>query len=296
MDCGSRQDTAGVPGQLQIEDCLDADGGVAMPPGVTLISLIDRNIANVGDAVAYRYLDYSRASDGQVAEVTWTQFGSRLRAIGARVQQAAGRGERVAVLAPQGIDYVAGFYGAVKAGTNIDVGSSVRPLSEKQRALLQEIADEFYRRFRTVVSERRPKTCQAPKYIFDVRVFTTSKALEYGLVNEVVPSDELVARGFAIADHIMTQPRTIRRYADVGMPARGLQPVDPRGDVLHPGCTQQRAPPEPDVSLRNHVRRSGKGRDDRGAVHHAAEDPALDSDRRQQVAIAGAEALDRRHP
>ena len=37
------------------------------------------------------------------------------------------------------------------------------------------------------------------------------KALEYGLVNEVVPGEELIARGFAIADHIMTQPRTIRR-------------------------------------------------------------------------------------
>jgi fatty-acyl-CoA synthase len=117
MDCGSRQDAPGVPGLLEIEDCLDANGAVVMPPGVTLISLIDRNIANVGDAVAYRYLDYSRATDGQVAEVTWNQLGVRLRAIGARVQQAAARGERVAVLAPQGIDYVAGFYAALKAGT-----------------------------------------------------------------------------------------------------------------------------------------------------------------------------------
>src|ERR1700756_700960 len=117
MDCGSRQDAAGVPGLLQIEDCLDAEGDVVMPPGATLISLIERNIANVGDAVAYRYLDYSRTSDGQVAELSWTQFGVRLQAIGACVQQAAGRGERVAILAPQGIDYVAGFYAAVKAGT-----------------------------------------------------------------------------------------------------------------------------------------------------------------------------------
>jgi fatty-acyl-CoA synthase len=117
MDCGSAQDAAGVPGLLQIEDCLDATGAVALPPGVTLISLIDRNIANVGDTIAYRYLDYSRAADGKAVEVTWTQFGARLQAIGARIQQAAGRGERVAVLAPQGIDYVAGFYAAVKAGT-----------------------------------------------------------------------------------------------------------------------------------------------------------------------------------
>ncbi len=107
----------GVPGLLQIEDCLDAKGDVVMPSDVTLISLINRNIANIGDTVAYRYLDYSRAADGPADEVTWTQFGFRLKAIGARVQQVAARGERVAVLAPQGIDYVAGFYAAIKAGT-----------------------------------------------------------------------------------------------------------------------------------------------------------------------------------
>ena len=117
MDSGSRQNMEPPKGLLRIEDCLDADGGVEMPPGTTLISLIERNIANVGDFVAFRYLDYSRAADGQAHEVTWAQLGVRLRAIGARVQQAASRGERVAILAPQGIDYVAGFYAAIKAGT-----------------------------------------------------------------------------------------------------------------------------------------------------------------------------------
>jgi fatty-acyl-CoA synthase len=117
MDCGSQQEPVSGPGLLQIEDCLDAEGGVALPSGVTLISLINRNIANVGDAVAYRFLDYTRAVDGQAVEVTWTQVGIRMQAIGACVQQAAGRGERVAILAPQGIDYVAGFYAAIKAGT-----------------------------------------------------------------------------------------------------------------------------------------------------------------------------------
>jgi hypothetical protein len=50
-----REYTAVMAGLLQIEDCLDANGGIVLPPGVTLISLIDRNIENVGDAVAYRY-------------------------------------------------------------------------------------------------------------------------------------------------------------------------------------------------------------------------------------------------
>src|SRR5262245_28830524 len=65
--------TALMEGLLQIEDCLDADGGIVLPPGVTLIGLIDRNIANVGDTVAYRYLDFTRSEAGQLTEVTWTQ-------------------------------------------------------------------------------------------------------------------------------------------------------------------------------------------------------------------------------
>src|SRR5215208_18046 len=106
-----------MAGLLQIEDCLDADGGVVLPPGVTLISLIDRNIANVGDSVAYRYLDFTGSDAGEPTEITWTQLGVRLEAIGARVQQVASAGDRVAILAPQGLEYIAGFFAAVKAGT-----------------------------------------------------------------------------------------------------------------------------------------------------------------------------------
>jgi enoyl-CoA hydratase/carnithine racemase len=36
-------------------------------------------------------------------------------------------------------------------------------------------------------------------------------ALEYGMVNEVVPRAKLLERAYKIADHIMTQPRTTRR-------------------------------------------------------------------------------------
>lgn len=110
------QESASRSGLLQIEDCLSADGGVALPPGVHLISLIERNIANVGDEVAYRYIDYARSTDGHVHELTWNQLGVRLEAVGARIQSVASRGELVAVLAPQGLDYIAGFFAAVKAG------------------------------------------------------------------------------------------------------------------------------------------------------------------------------------
>ena len=117
MNSGSRLGLANREGLLQIEDCLDAAGNVDLPPGTTLISLIERNIANVGASVAYRYLDYTRSSDGLAVELTWTQLGRRMRAIAAEVQRVSSRGDRVAILAPQGLDYVAGFFGAVKAGT-----------------------------------------------------------------------------------------------------------------------------------------------------------------------------------
>lgn len=117
MDGDSRHESAGHQGLMRIEECLDADGGIALPPGVTLVSLIDRNAAIIGDAVAYRYLDYTRSTDGLAVELTWTQFAIRLRAVAARLQQVAARGDRVAILAPQGLDYVVGMYAAVKAGT-----------------------------------------------------------------------------------------------------------------------------------------------------------------------------------
>ncbi|WP_030483377.1 enoyl-CoA hydratase/isomerase family protein [Nocardioides aequoreus] len=41
--------------------------------------------------------------------------------------------------------------------------------------------------------------------------FTAQQALELGMVNEVLPRDQLVGRAYAIADHIMSQPRTTRR-------------------------------------------------------------------------------------
>ena len=105
-----------MAGLIQIEECLDADGEVALPAGATLISLIDRNIAAVGDTVAYRYLDHTRSADGEVHQLTWSELGVRLRAVAARLQQSITRGDRVAVLAPQGLDYIVGFFAAVKAG------------------------------------------------------------------------------------------------------------------------------------------------------------------------------------
>jgi acyl-CoA synthetase (AMP-forming)/AMP-acid ligase II len=100
----------------KLTDYLDADGGIVLPHGVNLVTFLDRHIADIGDAVAYRYLDYAHDADGTMIELTWAELGTRLRAIGARLQQVTSRGDRVAILAPQGIDYIVGFFAAIKAG------------------------------------------------------------------------------------------------------------------------------------------------------------------------------------
>lgn len=120
MQQGPGQHFEAPQGLLNIDDCVDGRGEIVLPPGTTLVSLIDRNVANVGDMVAYRFLDFSRASappEGDVSEVTWAELDVRMRAIAARIQQAVGAGERVAILAPQGLDYVAAFFAVLKSGT-----------------------------------------------------------------------------------------------------------------------------------------------------------------------------------
>ncbi|MEE2034852.1 long-chain-fatty-acid--AMP ligase FadD32 [Rhodococcus chondri] len=98
------------------EEFIDENGQITLPDGNTLLDHLEQNIASNGDELAYRYIDYSRERDGEVHELTWNQFGVRLKAIAARLQQVTHPGDRVAILAPQGLDYVVSFFAAIYAG------------------------------------------------------------------------------------------------------------------------------------------------------------------------------------
>jgi acyl-CoA synthetase (AMP-forming)/AMP-acid ligase II len=101
-------------GRVTLEDYLDSQGHIAIPQGVTLTSYLDRNVAELGETPSYRYLNYDH--EGGAVELRWTALGARLRAVGARLQQVTQPGDRVAIVAPQGIDYVVGFFAAIQAG------------------------------------------------------------------------------------------------------------------------------------------------------------------------------------
>ncbi|MHA0287938.1 fatty acyl-AMP ligase [Mycobacterium sp. C3-094] len=99
--------------EMRLEDYLDAEGNIEIPAGVTLTSFMDRHAEQSAEAPAYRYLDYDRDC---TVELSWAALRTRLRAVGARLQQITDTGDRIAILAPQGVEYVVGFFAAIQAG------------------------------------------------------------------------------------------------------------------------------------------------------------------------------------
>ena len=67
-------------------------------------------------------------------------------------------------------------------------------------------ADGIHNAFQELLGTKR-----AAYALLTGEAITAEKALEYGMVNEVVPRAQLVERAYTIADHIMSQPRTTRR-------------------------------------------------------------------------------------
>ena len=67
-------------------------------------------------------------------------------------------------------------------------------------------ADGIHNAFQELLGVKR-----AAYALLTGEAITAAQALEWGMVNEVVPRDQLVKRAHVIADHIMSQPRTTRR-------------------------------------------------------------------------------------
>src|SRR4029079_9483955 len=110
----------GAPGRgvgPATEPYLDEHGHISLPEGTNLSAMLDKNIVEFATALAYRYVDYSHDPDGKAVELTWRSVGTRWRAISARVKQVTSRGDRAAILCPQGLDYVTSFFGSLQAGS-----------------------------------------------------------------------------------------------------------------------------------------------------------------------------------
>jgi fatty acid CoA ligase FadD32 len=92
------------------------------------------------DGPAFTFVDYGDRRDGVERTISWAELDARARAVAARVAQVTGPGERVALVCPQNLDFVAGFLGALYAGT-IAVPLSAPELNSFGDRLVGVLAD-----------------------------------------------------------------------------------------------------------------------------------------------------------
>ncbi|TWS19921.1 AMP-binding protein [Tsukamurella asaccharolytica] len=77
---------------------------------------LERRARESDDRPAFTFVDYDIDPDGYFETLTWSEMYERVRVVAAELLRHGGPGDRVAILAPQSMDYVVGFLGALEAG------------------------------------------------------------------------------------------------------------------------------------------------------------------------------------
>ena len=92
------------------------NGHIRFPDGGNLVRHVEKWAKVRGDNIAYQFIDFSTERDGLTRNLNWRDFSARNKAVGARLQQVTQPGDRVAILCPQNLDYLVGFFGVLYAG------------------------------------------------------------------------------------------------------------------------------------------------------------------------------------
>jgi acyl-CoA synthetase (AMP-forming)/AMP-acid ligase II len=69
-----------------------------------------------GDTIAYTFMDGVVLGTGHPETLTWAQVHRRALVLAAELRRCGSTGDRAAILAPQGLDYIVAFFGALQAG------------------------------------------------------------------------------------------------------------------------------------------------------------------------------------
>ncbi|WP_427167124.1 fatty acyl-AMP ligase [Streptomyces sp. C1-1] len=82
----------------------------------TLSHQLAHTAACTPDETAFTFVDHSTDSLGTVTSLTWEQLNTRVRLTASGLRHMGAAGERVAIVAPQSLEYIVGFLGAICAG------------------------------------------------------------------------------------------------------------------------------------------------------------------------------------
>ncbi len=79
-------------------------------------ALLRERAGQQANATAYTYIDYGLDPNGFAESLTWSQVHARACIIAEELKLCGSPGDRVAIMAPQGLEYVVAFLGALQAG------------------------------------------------------------------------------------------------------------------------------------------------------------------------------------
>jgi len=82
----------------------------------TIPELVDRRADEQPDDTAFTFYDYEADPAGVAESLTWSELRDRVDLVAEQLAKLGAPGERAVVLAPQGLDYIVGFLGAIRAG------------------------------------------------------------------------------------------------------------------------------------------------------------------------------------
>src|SRR5271157_569604 len=102
-------------------------GGQAAPPPngfatrfamseSSLTDLLHKAASQYPNRAAYKFIDYETDPNGFTETLTWWQVHRRAMIVAEELRICGSSGDRVAILAPQGLEYIIAFLGALQAG------------------------------------------------------------------------------------------------------------------------------------------------------------------------------------
>jgi long-chain fatty acid adenylase/transferase FadD26 len=82
----------------------------------SLTALLHEQASEHPDLPAYTFIDYEVDPAGLAESLTWSQVCRRATSVAEELRGCGFLGDRAAILAPQGLDYIVSFFGALEAG------------------------------------------------------------------------------------------------------------------------------------------------------------------------------------
>jgi len=127
---------------------------------------------------------------------------------------------------------------AIKSGQKKDAGSPFRPMEPEERQVFQDMINEFYEGFLTVVSRARPKLdSKRIRELADGRVYSGRQAQKLGLIDRVGSLEDAITRAKELAGvrkaKVVMYHRPVKYQGSIYAASEPVQPQMKQSGVIN---------------------------------------------------------------